>query len=473
MQRMPHDHSIHAFSDDALGEHDAVGLMQQLKHKQVSSTELVQAALARLAKVNPAINALQYATVDAALAQAGQAPQGVFDGIPSFIKDNTDLAGLATQHGSQAVAATAAVQNSAFADQFLAQGLVVLGKTKLPEFGFNASTEYAQEKPTHNPWHLDYSAGGSSGGSAALVAAGVVPIAHANDGGGSIRIPAACCGLVGLKSTRGRLVDSAMAKALPLNIVSEGVVTRSVRDTAHFFAGAEQYWHNPKLTPIGLVEGPSRRRLKIGMVIDSITGKPTCAETRATVERTATLLAQQGHHIESIAVPAGLVFMDDFTDYWAFIAFMIRSNGKKAFGPDFAPFALDHLTLGLDRRFKQRGYRLPLVLYRLQRTWREWVQLMQRYDLILSPVLGHVAPPLGHLKPDQTFEVVMENLRHYVSFTPLNNANGSPAISLPMGHSSNGVPIGVQFAAAHGDERTLLELAYELEEMQPWRRIQD
>jgi amidase len=464
-------HRCHAFGADALGDHDAVALAQQVKRGDVSTHELVQAAQARLARVNPHLNAVQ--SLAETPVQGASLAGGVFAGVPSWVKDNTALAGMPTGHGSRAVPTQPAAQHGAFAQQFLAQGLVVLGKTKLPEFGFNASTEFMHDAPTCNPWRTDYSCGGSSGGSAALVAAGVVPIAHANDGGGSIRIPASACGLIGLKTTRGRLVTGEMAQALPLNIISDGVVTRSVRDTAHFLAGAERYWRNPTLPPLGLVEQPLKRRLRIGLIVDSITGQPTCAETRATVEHTATLLQQQGHHIERIAVPAGAVFVEDFTDYWAFLAFMIRRNGKRGFGEGFDPAALDLLTQGLDRRFKRRGLTLPMVLYRLHRTWHEHATLMQTYDVLLSPVLGRVPAPLGFLKPDQPFEVIMERLRHFVSFTPLNNANGSPAISLPMGMSQTGIPIGVQFAAAHGDERTLLELAFELEQIQPWRRIQD
>jgi len=154
---------------------------------------------------------------------------------------------------------------SAVAQQMIDTGVVLLGKTKLPEFGLTATTEYSKAEPAHNPWNPGHSTGGSSGGSAALVAAGVVPIAHANDGGGSIRIPAACCGLVGLKPSRGRLLMNEMAKSLPINIVSDGIVSRSVRDTAAFFALAEEHYKNPALPPLGHITAPGRKRLKIGM----------------------------------------------------------------------------------------------------------------------------------------------------------------------------------------------------------------
>lgn len=462
---------IHAFGDDVLGSHDAVALAHMVRTGQVSATELTEAALLRLERVNPVINGVQWPRAEQALKDSRQPLLGVFAGVPSLIKDNTDVAGLPTQHGSLAVDAQIAQKDGAFAQQYRAQGLVIIGKSTLPEFGFNCSTEFATRVPTRNPWHTDYSAGGSSGGSAALVAAGVVPIAHANDGGGSIRIPAACCGLVGLKPTRGRLVDGELARQLPIKIVAEGVVTRSVRDTAHFYAGAEQYWRNPKLPPMGLVEGASKRRLKIGMAIDSITGYATCAQTRATIQHTAQLLQQLGHHVEEVTIPVEPSFIDDFSDYWGFMAFMVGKTGKLTFNQNFDANQLDGLSVGLAQRFYRNKWRLPQVLYRLHRTQQQHAQFMQQYDAILSPVLAHTTTKLGQLNPNMPFDHLFDELMKYVSFTPINNANGSPALSLPMGQSREGLPIAAQFSGKHGDERTLLELAFALEDAQPWRRM--
>jgi amidase len=274
-----------------------------VRRREVSPVELVEAAIARVEEVNPGLNAVQLANYERAVANAAKMRDGLFAGVPTFVKDNTDLRGLPTLHGSQAVPAVPAIADGAFAKQYLSLGFAVLGKTTLPEFGFNCTTEYQDRPPTRNPWHTGYSCGGSSGGSAALVAAGAVPIAHANDGGGSIRIPAACCGLVGFKPSRGRLVDGEMARTLPVKIIAEGVVTRTVRDTAYFLAGAEQYWRNPKLPQIGLVEGPGKQRLRIGVVIDSIVGAATCPETRTALKSTATLLGGLGHRLEEIRPP--------------------------------------------------------------------------------------------------------------------------------------------------------------------------
>lgn len=462
---------VHAFSDDAMASHDAVALSEMVKRKEVSASELVEAAIVRLERVNGALNAVEIPCFDTARAQARRPANGVFAGIPSFIKDNTDVQGMPTRHGSSAVVPELAKRDGAFAKQYLAQGFMLLGKTRLPEFGFNCTTEFQNAPPTRNPWNAEYSCGGSSGGAAALVASGVVPIAHANDGGGSIRIPAACCGLVGLKTTRGRFVMHEMAKSLPVNVLCDGVVTRSVRDTAHFVYGAEQYWRNSKLPEVGLVEGPGQRRLKIALVMDSLTSKP-CQQTRSTVEQTVKMLEELGHRVEQMSdVPVRPSFVDDFLDYWGLLAYMTAKVGKKQFGNGFDASRLDGFSRGLAGRFRKRFWRIPLALFRLRKTWQLHVQAMRKYDAVLTPVLGHVTPKLGYISPDVPYEMLLERLLGYASYTPLNNANGSPAISLPLGMSTEGLPIGVQLAAAHGQERTLLELSYELEQAMPFYRI--
>jgi len=465
--------TIHAFTNDVLGDLDATGLADLIRAGQISPREAAEAAIARAQRVEPQLNAIELAAYEQALLSAGTPQKGGFAGVPTFVKDNTDVKGLPTKHGSKAVSARPAKADGAFARQFLDQGFVCLGKSTLPEFGFNATTEFMGGAPTRNPWHTDYSSGASSGGSAALVAAGVVPIAHANDGGGSIRIPAACCGLIGLKPTRGRLVDSESARALPINIVSEGVVTRSVRDTAHFYAGAEQSFRNRSLPPMGLVKGPGNRRLKIGLVFDSITGHATDADTRATVAMTAKMLEDMGHNVIEMPLPIKQTFANDFSIYWGMLSFLVTTFGKKIISPDFDASRLDNLSKGLVGLYKKNFHKTPLVLYRLKKSREDYARIFDEYDLVLSPVLAHTTPELGYLSPDQDFDALLARLQNYVSFTPLNNASGSPAISLPMGATPKGLPIAVQFSANHGDERTLLEVAYALEEAKPWRRIQD
>jgi amidase len=464
---------VHAFADDALGDHDAVTIAQHIRTGKVSAVEVVSAAIDRARKVNPVINAIEFEDFAAALAKASQVMPGVFAGVPTFVKDNTDLQGLRTNHGSRAVNARPAKADAAFAKQLLAQGFVCLGKSRLPEFGLNASTEFMDAAPVRNPWHPAYSSGASSGGSAALVAAGVVPIAHANDGGGSIRIPAACCGLIGLKPTRGRLLAGEAARALPVNIIAEGVLTRSVRDTAHFFAAAESYFCNRKLPAIGLVQGPGTRRLRVGVVLDSVSGHRTDDATQNAVTATARLLEDMGHTVDDMPLPVRRSFADDFSLYWGMLSFLIATFGKRVMSPDFDVSKLDNFTKGLGSLFKRNLWKTPGALYRLRRSSRAYARIFERYDVVLSPVLAHTTPKLGYLSPELDFEVLFDRLLRYVSFTPLNNATGGPGVSLPVDATPEGLPLAVHFSANHGAERTLLELAFEIEAARPWRRIQD
>ena len=242
---------IHAFGDDALGDLDAIGLVEALRAGTVSATELVEAAIARTKAVNPTLNGLAYEAFDRARrrASAPAAYGGYFDGVPTFIKDNVAVQGMPTMQGTDAWAPRPMPADGDFARVFLSTGLVPLGKTQMSEFGFSGSAEHPRIGPVRNPWNPDCTAGASSSGAGAFVAAGVVPIAHANDGAGSIRIPAAVNGLVGLKPTRGRLPLDKEAARMPLHLVANGVLSRSVRDTAAFFREAERVYRNPKLPP--------------------------------------------------------------------------------------------------------------------------------------------------------------------------------------------------------------------------------
>jgi len=467
--------TIQAFSDDALGHDDATGLAHKLRRREVSNVEVTEAAIRRARRIEPRLHGVVSEYYEQALESARRLDNerpggnpGFFRGVPTFIKDNLNVVGLPTRHGSAAIPANTATQTSPFAQQMLMQGYVCLGKSSMPEFGFNATTEPAHAEPTRNPWNPAYSTGASSGGSAALVAAGAVPIAHANDGGGSIRIPAACCGLVGLKPSRGRLVDNDAVHSLPINIISDGIVSRSVRDTANFMAEAESWFRNPKLPPIGRVEGPSSEKLRIGLVFDSINGHRTDDVTRKAVEDTARQLERLGHQIVPVAVPVPETFPDDFALYWALLAFGVRANGHKLLNPAFDKRKVDGLTNGLAQKFKHNFWRLPGALWRLRRSARDYARAMDGYDAVLTPVLGHTTPPLGHLSPDVPFDTLFERLTRYVNFTPLANATGAPAISLPAALTENNLPVSVQLMGKQGGEATLLQLAFALEAAQPW-----
>ena len=351
---------VHAFTDDALGDLDAVGVADAIRAGDISAREATEAAIARAEQVDPALNALVVRDFERALDQADKPGPGVFSGVPSVIKDNTDVIGLPTRQGSEALPARDAKADAAFTTQLRSTGVVVIGKSTMPEFGFNASTEFENLPPTRNPWNPEFSAGASSGGSAVLVASGVLPIAHANDGGGSIRIPAAACGLVGLKPTRGRVAEAAEAATMPVNIISNGVVSRSVRDTAHFLAGAEAHQAASGLPPIGLVEGPNERRLRIGLILDSVTGTPTDDETRGAVQDTATLLEKLGHTVVEVPLPVTDKFEADFTHYWALLAFSTHHFGRRVIAPDFDKTRTDPLTRYLAKRFVRQAWRTPI-----------------------------------------------------------------------------------------------------------------
>lgn len=462
--------TVHAFRDDALGEHDAVGLAEAIRRGEVSAAEVARDAAERVRTVEARLHAVQvHIDVPAHATAAG----GAFAGVPTFVKDNTDYTGLPTGHGSAAFTPQPARRHAPFTRQFLSSGVTVLGKTRLPEFGFSPTTEYEGAEPVRNPWNTGYSAGGSSGGSAALVASGAVPIAHANDGGGSIRIPAACCGLVGLKPTRRRVVANAQSRQLPLDLVSDGIVSRSVRDTAAFLAAAETYWRNPKLPPLGLVEGPSERRLRIGFLLDSPNGVPSDSTTREAVADTVARLERLGHTVEPVEPAIDPRFTEDFLTYWGMLSFLLGVTGR-TLGAEFDRSGMDALSRGLRESYLQNWRRTPAVLRRLKRTREAYAAAFRGLDLVLSPVLAHTTPPIGHLSPAVPYPTLIERILAYVAFTPLDNVVGTPSISVPATSATeHGLPVGVMFSGRPGSERTLLELAFELEADRPFRRIQD
>jgi amidase len=463
---------IHAYGDDALGDLDAVGLVEALRAGRVSSSELVEAAIARTEAVNPTLNGLAYQAFDRARdrAQARSPYGGYFDGVPSFIKDNVAVGDMPTMNGTDAWDAQPAAIDGDFARVYLSTGLVPLGKTQMSEFGFSASAEHPRLGPVRNPWNPEHTAGASSSGSGAFVAAGVVPMAHANDGGGSIRIPASCNGLVGLKPSRGRLPVDKELRRMPLLIVANGVVSRSVRDTAAFYREAERVYRNPKLPAIGDVTHPGKQRLRVAVCTQSIT-RDASPEVRELTLKTAALLEELGHKVTTIDNPVPRQFVDDFLLYWSFLAFALVRGGRRAFGASFDRARLDNLTLGLERYAGRNLHRLPIAIARLARTRRITERLSRTYDVVLTPTLADEPPRIGHLDPTADYQQIIDRLVDWVSYTPLQNATGEPAISLPLAESASGVPVGMMFAAPVGQEVRLLELAYELEEAQPWRRI--
>lgn len=461
---------IHAFSNDALGELDAVGVVEALAAGAVSREEVLEAAIARIEAVNPHLNAMVASAFDRARTATPAA--GYFAGVPTAIKDNCHVAGLPTQMGSAAWQARPVAHDGDWAKGFLATGLVNLGKTQLSEFGFNASAEFPDREPVRNPWATNHSSGASSAGAAALVASGALPIAHANDGGGSIRIPAAACGLVGLKPSRGRTRGDAMTRHLPVQIISDGVVTRSVRDTAAFIREYERVQPSLKLKPVGDVRGPGVDRLRIGLVVDSPEG-PSDVETATAVRAVGKLLESLGHHVEEVVPPVPTSFPDDFLRYWALLSALQLSTGKLMLDRGFKASRTDNLSRGLAWSALRNLPRLPASVRALRATAHASAEFYRDWDLTVSPTLGATTPEIGFLSPNLPYEVLIERLRSWVRFTPFQNATGDPAMSLPLGVDSAGLPIGIQFSAGLGEEARLLEVAYELEAAQPFARIQD
>jgi amidase len=460
------------FGDDALGDLDAVGLVEALRSGKVTATELVEGAIARTEAVNPTLNGLAYEAFDLARRRAKQPRPygGYFDGVPTFIKDNVAVEGWPTMQGTDAWEPRPEKADGPVARVVLSTGLVPLGKTQMSEFGFSGSAEHPRLGPVRNPWNPEYTAGASSSGSGAFVAAGVVPIAHANDGAGSIRIPAAVNGLVGLKPTRGRLPLDRETARMPLHLVANGVLTRSVRDTAAFLREAERAYRNPKLPPIGDVTRPGKQRLHIAVCTKSVLIEAS-PEVRELTLKSAALLESLGHRVTEIDNPVPARFKDDFLLYWQFLAFAIVRGGRRAISPTFDREKLDNLTLGLDGGAARNLHKLALAIARLSASRRITERLSQTYDAVLMPTLASETPRIGHLDPTAPYEQVMDRILDWVGFTPLQNATGDPAISLPLAESASGLPVGMMLSTVRGGEATLLELAYELEQAHPWPRI--
>ncbi len=443
---------------------DAVETALRIKRRDIKPAEAVEAAIARAEAAEPKVNAIVTRTFDAAREAAGR--EGALGGVPTFVKDLVDVAGQPTKNGSRAFASYVAETQPPFTDALEAAGLVSLGKSATPEFGLTATTEPMLGGPTRNPWNPDHSAGGSSGGAAALVAAGVVPLAHASDGGGSIRIPASCCGTVGLKVSNDRYATVRDESKIPVRISVQGCETRSVRDTAAFLAAMELT--DGPLEPVGLVKGPSRRRLKVGVFTDGATGAPVHPDVVAAIASAGGLCGDLGHEVEEIAVPFDAAIGDHFLLYWASFADAVMTgweatSGRAAGEAEFEPF-----TIGLRDYYRSRAEQMGdaiMALIAFKETYRE---VLQTFDVLLSPVLSAPPPPIGYLATDGPFEETLERLVGYAQFTAPANISGAASISLPLGQSSDGLPIGALFSGPVGAERTLLELAFELEEAAPW-----
>lgn len=459
--------------------YDATGLAALVKSRAVTPLELVDTAIGLIEKHNPALNAVIWTMFDRARETARTAPtEGVFAGVPFLLKDILGgMAGVPTRDGSRVNPGIPATHNSELVNRFLKSGLIPLGKTNVPEFGIVGTTESKLYGPARNPWNLVHSTGGSSGGSAAAVASGMVPVAHANDGGGSIRIPASCCGLVGLKPTRARNPAGPDVGDVYNGLIGEHIVSRSVRDTATMLdvtSGADlgDPYHAPPAPASFLAASQSAPRgLKIAVTRTLMDGRPFHPDCLAAVDAAAALCTSLGHHVEEAQPPIDFAAMTGaFFAVWSGglamqVDWLIAQHGGAA--------DLDHLeglTLGLYRMGQQvtaAQYMGAQVAF--QQAGRSIARWQQGYDIWLTPTLGGPPMTIGTMDFDLTdpmaaYAPVMD----YTPFTPIQNATGQPAINVPLHWTDAGLPVGVQFAGRFGDDAGLLALAMQLEAAAPW-----
>ena len=450
---------------------DATELAGRIRRKEVSAAEVVEDAIRKAEALQPKIGAIVTSDFDRALdkARAG-GMTGPFAGVPFLIKDLDPYIGLPTRFGSRSsLGARPVTTQTAFIDAYDRAGLVVIGKSATPEYGFLPTTEPMGFLPTRNPWDLGHSSGGSSGGAAAATASGIVPFAHATDGGGSIRIPASNCGLFGMKPSRGRMLDGRPTnKGIDLSVAH--CVAHSVRDSAALFAINEDTDAGSSFAPIGVVTGPGKGRLKVGLLMETGTGLRPDPEVVLAVESAAKLMESLGHKVETTHWPIdGTQFGRDFTALWSTGAAELAAGVSKATGRAADASVLEPFTLGMAELVGGlKPGDIPAAVARLQAAAKAYDTWLTRYDVILSPVLGHVPADLGFVSGDVTFETLQARLLAYVGYTPLHNVAGAPAMSVPLHWTADGLPVGVHFAGRAGGEKRLFELAYQLEAAQPW-----
>lgn len=462
------DGGVRASGPGDLAELDAVGMAEAIRKGEVLAREVVEAAIRRAEAVEPRINAIVTEAFDRARAEASRPLSGPFAGVPTFIKDLDDVRGLPTRSGSRSFGLAPATGQGPYVDALERAGLVFLGKSSTPEFGLTGSTEPLLHGPTRNPCNPEYSTGGSSGGSAALVAAGVVPIAHATDGGGSIRVPASCCGVFGLKPSRGRAVPLGRPIG-PVDISASHAVSISVRDSALWLAVTERTGADAVFAPVGMVGGPAKRRLRIALDLETLMGTPLDTEVRNAIEDTARRCEALGHRVD--VTPLVLdkrAFTDAFILYWSSGAARIADGLEDRLGRPLTDADLEPWTLGLRDYFRARRDRIDAAIATLEASVATVGRFFERHDVLLTPVLSKLPPRIGELAPDLPFQTHFDRALSYLGFTPVQNASGTPGMSVPLHRSSSGLPIGSHFAAKAGDERTLLELACELEAAHPW-----
>jgi len=464
---------------EEFGSLDALGLAELVRKKYVKPIELVDAAIERIDRLNPTLNAVVTPMYEQARALAlGKIPDGPFTGVPFLLKDlGAPYAGVRMTMASGAMRDFVPDHDSELVARLKRAGLIILGKTNTPEFGILPTTEPRLFGPCHNPWAVTRTTGGSSGRSSAAVAARLVPMAHANDGGGSIRIPASCCGLFGLKPTRARNPHGPDFGDIFSGLVIDHAVTRSVRDSAVLLdatAGpdvGDPYWAPPPTRPFLQEVGtdPGKLRIAFTTTIGSeIEVHPDCVSA---VHDAAKLCSELGHEIEEVAplLNRELVTQSFMVLWSAGCAWTIDGLGMIT-GRRITAAHVEPLTWALyEMGRKQSASAYLLSLSFLQRVARDIGRFFLKYDVWLTPTLSEPPVPLGTF--DSPPENPLQGLRRaeqFVPFTPICNATGQPAMSVPLYWNVEGLPVGVHFIGRFGDEATLFRLAAQLESARPW-----
>lgn len=459
--------------------HDATGLARLVRRGEVSAQELLALAIARTEAVDDSIRAVCLRHDEQARAALGRIDRRApLAGVPFLLKDlGIQLEGTVTTNGSRFFADRMATQTSTLVERYRAAGLVVFGKTASPEFGMIPNTVSRLWGRTRNPWNPDYSAGGSSGGSAAAVAAGIVPAAHATDGGGSIRFPAALCGLVGVKPTRAR-TPLGPDKSEGWSGLSCGhVVSRTLRDAALLLdltQGPEPgaaYWPPAPADAYRNELGRDPGRLRIALVTTSPLGTPVHADNLRAIDKAAKLCRALGHEVREATLPAACGgFFTSFGQLSTVgVASLIRERALEL-GREPGPDDLERVVLGLYRQasaISALDYEAARqVVQRLGFTMNEF---MRDFDVLLLPIAPRAPWKVDDVTLDTTTEDFYAKATGYSDFTAIFNATGQPAMTLPLHENAAGVPVGLQFAARYGDEQTLFRLAAQLEAEAPWK----
>jgi amidase len=459
-------------------KHDAISLAGLIAEREVSANEVLESEIARAEQINPAINSIVHKQYGQALkAVAAGLPEGPLKGVPYLIKDLGFFeTGEPATLGSSLFKDFVADHDTAYVMRCKKAGLVFMGRSSSPEFGLNPNTEPRLYGSCHNPWDLEYSPGGSSGGAAAAVSAGILPVAHATDRGGSIRIPAAQCGLFGLKPSRGRVSMAPDAGEGWGGLSTGHVVSRSVRDSALMLdctAGLES--GDPYAAPVNerpFLEAIDRppRRLRIALMLEDHRGAKLHPECLEAVQNAAKLCANLGHIVEEANPNIDMVALRPMTARISAANTARSCNMRwKVLGRPPNADDVEAVTWAVYQRgLKVSGVEYIEAIAATHAAGRKMAAFLTSYDVILSTTLAGPPPKLGYFDQNGDVQTFAERVTEYLSVTPLHNATGTPAMSVPLHWTADGLPIGVHFAGRYGAEATLLALAAELEKAQPW-----